>query len=70
VQGAIRSECPRRFTGQALASLSKDRNVAVAAWGRSLWASQAAVIRCVVPLGKGAAIPCEASLAANRLLAR
>ncbi len=31
--------------------------------GRSLRASQEAVIRGVMPLGKGAAIPCEASLA-------
>jgi hypothetical protein len=42
----------------------------MASWGRSLRASREAAIRCVVPLGKGAAIPCEASLAANRFLAR
>jgi len=42
----------------------------MASWGRSLRASQEAVIRGVMPLGKGVAIPCEASLAANRCLAR
>jgi len=42
----------------------------MASWGRSLRASQEAVIRCVMPLGKGVAIPCEASLAAKRFLAR
>ena len=51
-------------------ALSKDRNAAMASWGRSLRASREAVIRCVMPLGKGAAIPREASLAANRFLAR
>jgi len=42
----------------------------MASWGRSLRARREAVIRCVMPLGKGAAIPGEASLAANRFLAR
>jgi len=42
----------------------------MAAEARSLRASQEAVIRGVMPLGKGSAIPCEASLAANRFLAR
>ena len=61
VQGAIRSKWP---------ALYKERNAAMAAEARSLRASQEAVIRCVMPLGKGWAIPCEASLAANRFLAR
>jgi len=39
-------------------------------WERSLRAGQEALIRCVTPLGKGMAIPCEASLAAKRFLAR
>ena len=64
-----RGQCKARSAGNGR-SLSKDRNAAMASWGRSLRASQAAVIRCVMPLGKGAAIPCEASLAANRCLAR
>ena len=42
----------------------------MASWGRSLRASQEAAIRYVMPLGKDAAIPGEASLAANRFLAR
>ncbi len=54
MRGAIRGEWH---------ALSKDRNVAMASWGHSLRASQEAVIRCVMPLGKEAAIPCEASLA-------
>jgi len=37
----------------------------MAAEARSLRASREAVIRCVMPLGKGWAIPCEASLAAT-----
>jgi len=57
----------RRFRRGAIRrewhALSKDRNAAMASWGRSLRASQEAVIRCVMPLGKGVAIPCEASLA-------
>ena len=52
MRGAIRGEWH---------ALSKDRNVAMASWGHSLRASQEAVIRCVMPLGKEAAIPCEAS---------
>jgi hypothetical protein len=43
--------------------LSKDRNAAMAGWGRSLRAGQEALIRCVTPLGKGVAIPGEARLA-------
>jgi hypothetical protein len=39
-------------------------------WGRSLRASQEALIRCVTPLGKGMALPGEASLADKRFLAR
>jgi hypothetical protein len=35
----------------------------MASWGRSLRAGQEAVIRRVMPLGKGLAIPGEASLA-------
>ncbi len=42
----------------------------MAAEARSLRASQEAVIRGVMPLGKGWAIPCEACLAADRFLAR
>ena len=61
VQGALRREWP---------ALYKERNAAMAAEARSLRASQEAVIRGVMPLGKGWAIPCEASLAANRFLAR
>jgi len=61
VQGALRSEWP---------ALYKERNAAMAAEARSLRASQEAVIRGVMPLGKGWAIPCEACLAANRFLAR
>ena len=61
VQGALRSEWP---------ALYQERNAAKAA-ARSLRANQEAVIRCAMPLGKGWAIPCEAScLAANRFLAR
>ncbi len=41
----------------------------MASWGRSLRASQEALIGCVTPLGKKAAIPGAASLAANRFLA-
>jgi len=70
VQGTIRSQCPKRFAGQALAALGKDRNAAIAWWGRSLRAGQEALIRCVTPLGKGMALPGEASLAATRFLAR
>jgi len=42
----------------------------MASWGHSLRTSQEAVIRCVMPVGKGVAIACEASLAAKRFLAR
>jgi len=35
----------------------------MASCGRSLRASREAAIRYVMPLGKGVAIPCEASLA-------
>mgnify|MGYP000140321273 CR=1 FL=1 len=52
------------------APLGKDRNAAMAGWGRSLRADQGALIRCVTPLGKGMALPGEASLAAKRSLAR
>ena len=61
MQGAIRREWH---------ALYKDRNTAMASWGRSLRASQEAAIRYVMPLGKDAAIPGEASLAANRFLVR
>ena len=61
MQGALRSEWP---------ALYQERNAAVAAPARSLRASQEAVIRGVMPLGKGWAIPCAAGLAANRFLAR
>jgi len=61
VQGALRSEWPALF---------QQRNAAMAAQARSILASQEAVIRGVMPLGKGWAIPCEACLAANRFLAR
>ena len=69
-RGAIRGECPKRFAGQALASLGKDRNAAMAGWGRSLRAGQEVLIRCVTPLGKGMALPGKAGLAAKRFLAR
>ena len=61
VQGALRSEWP---------ALYQQRNAALAAQARSLRASQEAAIRGVMPLGKDLAIPGEASLAANRFLAR
>ncbi len=61
VQGALRSEWR---------ALYQQRNAAMAAQALSLRASQEAVIRGVMPLGKGWAIPCEACLAANRFLAR
>jgi len=51
-------------------ALYQERNAAMAAEARSLRASQEAVIRGVMPLGKGWTIPCEASLAAHRFLAR
>ncbi len=60
-QGAIRGEWQ---------ALSKDGNAALAPQAHSLRASQEAVIRCVMPLGKGMAIPCEAGLATNRFLTR
>ncbi len=61
VQGALRSEWP---------ALYQQRNAAMAPQARSLRASQEAVIRGVMPLGKGWAIPGEACLAANHFLAR
>ena len=61
VQGAIRCQWQ---------ALGKERNAAMAQQARSLRASQEAVIRGVMPLAKGWAIPCEACLAANRFLAR
>ena len=61
MQGAIRRQWR---------ALSKDRNAAMGSWGRSLRADQEALIRYVTPLGKGMAIPGEASLAAKRFLAR
>jgi len=51
-------------------ALYQERNAAMAAEARSLRASQEAVIRGVMPLAKGWAIPSEACLAANRFLAR
>ena len=53
VQGPIRSEWP---------ALYKDRNAAMALKERSLWAGQEAVIRCVVPLGKGRPFPARQAL--------
>jgi len=61
VQGALRSEWQ---------ALHKARNAAMAVQARFLRASREAVIRGVMPLEKGRAIPCEACLAANRFLAR
>jgi len=61
VQGARPSKWP---------ALYKERNAAMGAVALSLRAGQETVIRCVMPLGKGWAIPCEACLAANRFLAR
>jgi len=42
----------------------------MAAKAHSLWANQEAIIRGVMPLGKGGTIPGEPCLAANRFLAR
>jgi len=51
-------------------ALSKSHNAELAYWGGSLRASQEGAIRRVMPLGKGRAIPGEASLAAGPFLTR
>jgi len=64
---SLRCQNKARAAGNGY-SLAKVRNAGLTSKGDSLWASQEAVIRGVMPLGKGAAIPCEACLAANRFL--
>ena len=61
LQGAVRSEW---------LALYKDWNTAIASPKDSRRASQEALIRYVMPLGKGATIPSEPCLAAKRFLAR
>ena len=51
-------------------ALDKERNTAMAAWARSLRASQEAAIRGVMALDKGRAIACEPCLAPDRFLTR
>jgi NAD(P)-dependent dehydrogenase (short-subunit alcohol dehydrogenase family) len=53
VQGALCRKWPALF---------KERNAAMAAEARSLRASQEAVIRCVMPLGKGSPLPARQAL--------
>ena len=57
----LRSEWP---------ALYQEHNAAMAAVALSLRADREAVIRRVMPLEKGWAIPCEACLAVNRFLDR